>query len=45
MNTRLQYRFAPVSDFFIVYTENYFSDVLRAKNRALVLKLTYWFNI
>lgn len=45
INTRLQYRFAPVSDFFIVYTENYFSDVLRAKNRALVLKLTYWFNI
>ncbi len=45
INTRFQYRFAPVSDFFIVYTENYFSDVLKAKNRAIVFKLTYWFNV
>jgi Domain of unknown function (DUF5916)/Carbohydrate family 9 binding domain-like len=45
INARLQYRFRPVSDFFIVYTENYFGDYSGVKNRAIVLKLTYWFNI
>ncbi len=45
INARLQYRFAPVSDFFIVYTENYFPDHFRSKDRALVAKLTYWFNL
>ncbi len=45
INVRLQYRYKPVSDFFIVYTENYFPDNFRSKNRALVAKLTYWFNL
>lgn len=45
INSRLQWRFKPVSDFFIVYTENYFSDSFRAKSRALVFKLTYWLNV
>ncbi len=45
LNTRFQWRFKPASDFFVVYTENYLSDNFRNKNRALVLKLTYWFNI
>ncbi|MBI1770665.1 MAG: carbohydrate binding family 9 domain-containing protein [Bacteroidetes bacterium] len=45
LNARLQWRFKPASDFFIVYTENYFSDNLQSRNRALVLKLTYWFNL
>jgi len=45
INARLQYRYAPVSDFFIVYTENYFPDHFRSKNRALVAKITYWFNL
>ncbi|MCG8310611.1 MAG: carbohydrate binding family 9 domain-containing protein [Cytophagales bacterium] len=45
VNARLQYRYAPVSDFFMVYTENYFPDQFKSKNRALVAKLTYWFNI
>jgi hypothetical protein len=44
-NTRLQWRFKPVSDFFIVYSENYFSENLGIKNRAIVAKLTYWFNL
>ena len=42
-NIRLQWRFAPMSDLFIVYTENYglnFQD----KNKTLVLKLSYWLN-
>jgi len=45
LNTRLQWRFKPASDFFVVYTENYVSDTFKSKNRALVLKLTYWFNL
>jgi hypothetical protein len=45
INTRFQWRFKPVSDLFIVYTDNYFADVLRVKNRGIVLKLTYWLNI
>lgn len=45
INSRLQWRFKPVSDFFIVYTENYFSDTFVAKSRALVFKLTYWLNV
>jgi hypothetical protein len=49
INARLQWRYKPVSDFFIVYTDNYFTENLflepRAKNRALVLKATYWLNL
>ena len=44
-NTRLQWRFAPVSDFYIVYSENYTSSDLDTKNRALVVKFTYWLNM
>ncbi len=52
INSRLQWRFKPVSDLFLVYTDNYFSqDIPRygierwmPKNRALILKITYWLN-
>ena len=44
MNLRFQWRFAPVSDLYIVYTENSFPGDYRVKNRGLVLKLSYWFN-
>ncbi len=43
-NLRFQWRFAPVSDLFIVYTENAFPGNFIIKNRGLVLKLSYWFN-
>ncbi|MBX2927597.1 MAG: carbohydrate binding family 9 domain-containing protein [Saprospiraceae bacterium] len=49
INARLQWRFRPVSDLFLVYTDNYFSEGFfaapMAKNRALVLKATYWLNL
>lgn len=52
VNTRFQWRYQPVSDLFIVYTDNYFAgidnrfiDFNRPKFRALVVKLTYWFNL
>lgn len=54
INSRLQWRFAPVSDLFLVYTDNYFAEtsyngdvfyVGQPRLRALVLKLTYWLNM
>ncbi|MBL7814136.1 MAG: carbohydrate binding family 9 domain-containing protein, partial [Saprospiraceae bacterium] len=45
INTRLQWRYKPVSDLFIVYTDNYLPAPFSVKNRALVLKLTYWWNV
>jgi hypothetical protein len=44
MNMRFQWRFAPVSDLFIVYTENAYPSGWTTKNRGIVLKLSYWFN-
>jgi hypothetical protein len=44
LNFRFQWRFAPVSDLFIVYTENSYPGDYTVKNRGLVLKLSYWFN-
>lgn len=45
INTRLQWRYAPVSDLFVVYTDNYFPGTFIPKQRALVMKLNYWLNI
>lgn len=48
LNTRLQWRFAPVSDLYLVYTDNYLVDPssnFEVRNRALMLKLTYWLNL
>ncbi len=52
INARLQWRFAPVSDVFLVYTDNSFATPIAntevrffsPKNRALVLKVVYWLN-
>ncbi|HCN84805.1 MAG TPA: hydrolase [Sphingobacteriaceae bacterium] len=45
VNTRLQWRYKPASDLFIVYTDNYLPGQFTVKNRFLVLKFTYWWNI
>ena len=45
LNTRLQWRYKPASDLFIVYTDNYFPENFGVKNRALVVKFTYWWNL
>jgi hypothetical protein len=53
INTRLQWRFAPVSDMFLVFTDNSFAQpldhtsvrFLSPKNKALVLKIVYWLNV
>jgi hypothetical protein len=44
LNARLQWRYAPVSDFFVVYQENYLPGSLASKNRAFIIKLSYWLN-
>jgi hypothetical protein len=45
INSRLQWRFLPASDLFVVYTDNYVPDGLRAKNRALLAKVSWWLNL
>ncbi len=49
INSRLQWRFAPMSDIFLVYIDNYdvFNGAIgrqvQTNNRALVCKINYWY--
>lgn len=46
INSRLQWRFAPLSDFYLVYNDNYFArTTFVPRVRSLTFKLTYWLNI
>jgi hypothetical protein len=45
INSRVQWRYKPASDIFLVYTDNYFPNSYEIKNRAVVLKMTYWLNL
>jgi hypothetical protein len=45
INSRVQWRYAPASDFFLVYTDNYFPGDFLPKQRSLVFKLNYWLNL
>jgi hypothetical protein len=53
VNSRLQWRYKPASDVFLVWTENYLPEYLQpgqaglftTRNRAIVLKWTYWWNL
>ena len=45
INSRLQWRYMPMSDLFIVYSDNYMVEYFGPRNRGLVLKLNYWFNL
>lgn len=42
INSRLQWRYRPMSDLFLVYTDNYAVQIWGIKSRALVLKASYW---
>ncbi len=44
INMRFQWRYQPVSDIFLVYTDNYIPGSWSSRNKALVLKITYWLN-
>jgi Domain of unknown function (DUF5916)/Carbohydrate family 9 binding domain-like len=55
INSRLQWRYKPMSDLFLVYTDNYFAKdeiidlkhftAFQPKQRALVFKMAYWLNL
>ena len=45
INSRLQWRFLPMSDVYLVYTDNYAVEFWGPKNRRLVLKVNYWLNL
>jgi len=45
LNTRVQWRYKPASDLFLVYTDNYYPAPFSVRNRAFVLKWTYWWNL
>ncbi|MFC0183289.1 Carbohydrate family 9 binding domain-like [Pseudarcicella hirudinis] len=45
LNARVQWRYKPASDLFLVYTDNYLPENFYIKNRAIVLKFTYWWNV
>ena len=55
VNARVQWRYKPASDVFLVWTDNYLPEYLQPgqnipglfteKNRAVVLKWTYWWNL
>lgn len=55
INTRMQWRYKPASDIFVVWTDNYLPNYLQpwqdipglfsVKNRALVFKWTYWWSL
>lgn len=44
VNSRFQWRYKPMSDLFLVYTDNYDNDLMEL-NRAFILKMVYWFGI
>ena len=45
INSRLQWRYKPMSDLFIVFTDNHGTLPFERTNRALVLKMNYWLNL
>ncbi|MEM9822005.1 MAG: DUF5916 domain-containing protein [Bacteroidota bacterium] len=45
INSRFQWQLKPLSNLFVVYTDNYAIEMWGPKNRALVVKLNYWLNI
>jgi hypothetical protein len=47
INSRLQWRFAPMSDLFLVFTDNYSSSPFLQvnKNRGIVFKINYWLTL
>jgi hypothetical protein len=46
INSRIQYRFAPMSDLFLVYSDNYGIETnFVNKERSVVLKFNYWLTL
>jgi Domain of unknown function (DUF5916)/Carbohydrate family 9 binding domain-like len=46
INSRFQWRFKPMSDIYLVYSDNYFTaPLLKNKNRGVILKMNWWLNL
>ena len=45
INSRIQWRYKPMSDIYLVVTNNYYTTNFGQKNLMFVLKLSYWFNV
>ncbi len=45
INSRLQWRFAPLSDLYLVYNDNYGTSPFMPTFRSLNIKATYWLNL
>ncbi|WP_422004501.1 DUF5916 domain-containing protein [Roseivirga pacifica] len=45
VNSRLQWRFAPLSDLYLVYNDNYQPNDFSPTFRSINVKMTYWLNI
>lgn len=45
INSRLQWRFAPLSDLYLVYNDNYYTQEFGPVFRSINLKLTYWLSL
>ena len=45
VNARLQWRYKPASDLFLVYTDNYLNVPFSVRNREILLKFTYWWTL
>ncbi len=45
INSRLQWRFAPLSDLYLVYNDNYYTTDFAPRFRSINLKVSYWLNL
>ena len=45
INSRFQWRYKPMSDLFVVYSDNYVTTDFGVKNRGIVFKINYWLNL
>ena len=45
INSRLQWRFKPLSDLFLVHNHQYKTTPFSPGSRAIIVKFTYWINI
>ncbi|MCX8080713.1 MAG: carbohydrate binding family 9 domain-containing protein [Bacteroidia bacterium] len=44
LNARMQWRFRPMSDFYLVWIDNYTHTHVSVKNRAVIAKVVIWLN-
>jgi hypothetical protein len=45
INSRVQWRFAPLSDLYFVYNDSYYTDNYEPRFRSFNIKVNYWFDI